>query len=65
MDYSEPKTAPDWHTIWYTNLAHQIICPNFLLLLDLIMGGADSNLRLPPCEDGTLTAELAARLNWT
>ncbi len=25
------------------------------------MGGADSNLRLPPCEDGTLTAELAAR----
>jgi hypothetical protein len=21
----------------------------------------DSNLRLPPCEDGTLTAELAAR----
>ena len=24
----------------------------------------DSNLRLPPCEDGTLTTELAARQNY-
>jgi hypothetical protein len=63
--FAPSKKAPTWHTIWYTDLVHRMSYPKSLLFFDLYWAALDLNQRLPPCEDGTLTTELAARLSWT